>query len=223
MIYNPYEFLGVDKNVTKEQLNEVYQNLRKQYAADRFKPGEEGEVAAEKLQQIETAYQDILAEIDEKEQATRRAEEQAQSQNQKQEQQGQSRGLDEVCKLLSDNKLDEAQQALDAMETQDAEWHYVQSILFYKRNWFLESKKQLEIACNMDSGNERYKNSLTKLTKILASNTIDPSKMRTTSRPEDEDARNQAYAQGDGSCTGNVCCDICACSACCDCLSCTFR
>ena len=71
MIYNPYEFLGVDKNVTKEQLDEVYNSKRKQYLADRFKPGEEGEIAAEKLQQIETAYKDILAEMEERAQAAR--------------------------------------------------------------------------------------------------------------------------------------------------------
>ena len=34
MIYNPYEFLGVDKNVTKEQLDEVYNSKRKQYLAE---------------------------------------------------------------------------------------------------------------------------------------------------------------------------------------------
>lgn len=220
MIYNPYEFLGVDKNVTKEQLDEVYNSKRKQYLADRFKPGEEGEIAAEKLQQIETAYKDILAEMEERAQAARAEQE---KKEQKTESGSDNAGaFAKVKKLLDDNKLDEAQEALDAMETHGAEWHYVQAILYYKRNWFLESKKQLEIACSMEPQNQRYATSLTKLTKILASNTIDPQRMRTTSRPDDE-AYNQNFAQDNGSCTGNYCCDICACSACCDCLSCTLR
>ena len=41
--------------------------------------------------------------------------------------------------------------------------YYLQSVVFYKKKWSNESKKQLEIAMQMDPGNEKYKNSYDKL------------------------------------------------------------
>lgn len=202
MDYNAYEILGLNTDATREEIDARYKELREKYQRDRFLPGDEGEEASEKLQQVEVAYRDILTSIEEAQQASKFTEDE---------------GYDEVQRLISDGKLAEAQAILDARETRDAEWHYVQSILFYKQNWFLESKKQLELACQMEPNNERYKQSLEKLTKILASNTISPDQLRTTSRPMDEGPHVGA---GNGTCTGSACGDCLLCNACCNCMSC---
>lgn len=197
--YNAYEILGLLPSATDEEIEQRYRELREKYQKDRFLPGEEGEEASEKLQQLETAYRDILSERQNNEEQTTATDD-----------------FDEINQLIRDNKLDQAQAKLDEMQ-QTAEWHYVQSILFYKRNWFLESKKQLELACQMDPDNQRYKQSLQKLTKILASNTISPDQMRTSSRPADSGPRVGA---GNGTCTGSACADCLLCNACCNCMSC---
>lgn len=202
MDYNAYEILGLTNSATREEIDARYKELREKYQRDRFLPGDEGEEASEKLQQIEMAYRDILTSLEESKQAETFTEDE---------------GYDEVQRLISEGKLSEAQALLDARETRDAEWHYVQSILFYKQNWFLESKKQLELACQMEPNNERYKTSLEKLTKILASNTISPDQLRTTSRPMDDGPRVGA---GNGTCTGSACADCLLCNACCNCASC---
>ncbi len=202
MDYNAYEILGLTTSATRDEIDAKYKELRDKYQRDRFLPGEEGEDAAEKLQQIEVAYRDILASSDQQKQT---------------ESFTCDEGYEQVQRLISENKLAEAQAILDSREIRDAEWHYVQSILFYKQNWFLESKKQLELACQMDPSNERYKQSLEKLTKILASNTISPDQLRTTSRPMDSGPQVGA---GNGTCTGSACADCLLCNACCNCLSC---
>lgn len=202
MIYNPYEILGLTSSATREQVEERYRELRAKYQADRFLPGEEGELASEKLQQIEVAYRDILQSL----------EEQKQTDNFTQDE-----DYSEIQKLISDNKLDQAQAKLDERVVRDAEWHYIQSILFYKRNWFLESKKQLELACQMDPYNQRYKQSLEKLTKILASNTISPDQMRTNSSYTTSGPQMGA---GNGTCTGSSCVDCMMCNMCCNCMQC---
>lgn len=202
MDYNAYEILGLTTSATREEVDAKYKELRDRYQKDRFLPGDEGEEASEKLQQIEVAYRDILASIAESQQTKNFSDD---------------TGYDEVQRLISEGKLSDAQAILDSRETRDAEWHYVQSILFYKQNWFLESKKQLELACQMDPTNERYKQSLDKLTKILASNTISPDQLRTTSRPMDDGPRIGA---GNGTCTGSSCGDCLLCNACCNCASC---
>lgn len=200
--YNPYEILGIAENATPQEIEEKYLQLREKYQKDRFLPGEAGEEASEKLQQIEVAYRDILL----------AKEESKQTQDFKEEE-----DYSEIQQMITNNRLDDAQTKLDNRVTRDAEWHYIQSILFYKRNWFLESKKQLELACQMEPDNQRYKQSLEKLTKILASNTISPDQLRTTSRPVDNGPRVGA---GNGTCTGSWCMDCILCNACCDCMQC---
>ncbi len=202
MDYNAYEILGLTTSATRNEIDERYKELRDKYQRARFALGEEGEEASEKLQQIEVAYRDILASLEEENQAQTFKEDDSYT---------------AIQQLITEGKLDEAQTKLDDMVSRDAEWHYVQSILFYKRNWFLESKKQLELACQMEPDNSRYKQSLDKLTKILASNTISPDQLRTTSRPMDDGPRVGA---GNGTCTGSSCMDCLLCNTCCNCMSC---
>ncbi len=202
MIYDAYELLGLPKDATREQIDARYNELRQQYSAQRFAPGDEGEEASEKLQQIEVAYRDLLITLQEQQQTVNTA---------------QDSDYTVIQQLITDNKLDEAQSKLDERVTRDAEWHYIQSILFYKRNWFIESKNQLELACQMEPDNQRYRQSLDKLTKILASNTISPDQLRSSSRPVDN---GPAVGAGNGTCTGSSCTDCLLCNACCNCMSC---
>ena len=202
MIYNAYEILGLSESATREQIDARYRELRDKYQRDRFLPGDEGEEASEKLQQLEVAYRDIITTMQEAEMSSNYTDEQ---------------DYTEIQQLITANNLEEAQRKLDERVTRDAEWHYMQSILFYKRNWFLESKKQLELACEMEPDNTRYKQSLEKLTKILASNTISPDQLRTTARPVDEGPRMGA---GNGTCTGSACVDCMLCNTCCNCFRC---
>lgn len=211
MDYNAFEILGLPSTATRDEVKDKYNELRKQYLEDRFKPGDEGERAAEKLQELDVAYRDAMDAIDEREQRANRAAnaDNATSDN------GATDDYESIRQQIKDNKLDEAQDALDQIIDRTAEWHYLQSILFYKRNWFLESKKQLEMACQMEPNNKRYKQSLDKLTKILASNTISPDQMRTSSSST-EDSRYY----DNGTCTGNACADCLLCNMCCNCASC---
>lgn len=211
MDYNAFEILGLPSTATRDEVKDKYNELRKQYLEDRFKPGDEGERAAEKLQELDVAYRDAMDAIDEREQRVNRAAnaDNATSDN------GATDDYESIRQQIKDNKLDEAQDALDQIIDRTAEWHYLQSILFYKRNWFLESKKQLEMACQMEPDNKRYKQSLDKLTKILASNTISPDQMRTSSSST-EDSRYY----DNGTCTGSACADCLLCNMCCNCASC---
>ena len=202
--FNAYEILGLPTNASREDVEQRYKELSAKYQRDRFLPGVEGEEAAEKMQQLEIAYRDILDSLNDYNGASN-------------DFYGQEEDFREIQDLITANKLNEAQAKLDARTTRNAEWHYVQSILFYKRSWYLESKKQLELACQMEPENERYKQSLEKLTKILASHTISPDQMRTTSRPVDDGPRVGA---GNGTCTGSTCGDCLMCNLCCNCMHC---
>ncbi len=56
MIEDPYKVLGVSKDATDEQIKQAYRRLAKKYHPD-LNPGDE--VAAQKMQQVNAAYEQI--------------------------------------------------------------------------------------------------------------------------------------------------------------------
>ena len=147
---DPYSVLGMDKTATPEELKERYYALREQYGEQRFKSGEEGNEGARKLQELEEAWNRINATV---EHDTVTA-----SFN------GDYSIIDE---LIRQGKYNEAQDMLDSIQDRNGEWHYMQSIVFYKREWLTESKAQLEMALREDPNNPKYKSSLEKLNMVI--------------------------------------------------------
>lgn len=207
MDYDAYSLLGITPSATDEEIEERYRELRDRYQRDRFQIGEAGNEAAEHLQQLELAYKDIKKL-------------RSQQQTASYDEQSTTNIYSDLQRMIIDGELDKAQAILDGVTERDAEWHYTQSVLFYKRSWYLESKKQLEFALQLEPDNQRYKDSFDKLTKILASNTISPDQLRTESTSTNQGPRIDA--NGNSTCTGNSCCDCmllnCMCNSCCDCM-----
>ena len=145
---------GLDANCTDEELDAAYEQLKKKYSEDRFLEGEAGNEAAKKLTELETAYREIKAERNENGSTAESA----------------GGYFGEVETAIKSGQLSKAQEILDSFNERGAEWHYLQSVVFYKKNWINESKKQLEIAIDMDPDNGKYKNSYEKLTAQIDSN-----------------------------------------------------
>ena len=149
-----YKILGVSENATDEEIEAAYSRLKDEYSRDRFLEGEAGNLAAKNLTKLETAYQEI------KESRRNTAKPDGKE----------PESLEEVEKLLKAGKIAEAQTALDNVTDRSAEWHYLQSVVFYKKNWLNESKKQLEIAMNIEPHNQKYSDAYTKLKQKMEFN-----------------------------------------------------
>ena len=139
-----YKILGLNENASIEEIEAKYQELKTQYQRDRFLEGEAGNLAAKNLTKLEIAYREIIQERNFK---------------------SDSENLDLSCvdSFIREGKLDKAQDVLDNISDRTAEWHYLQSVLFYKKNWTNESKKQLEIAIEMDPKNDKYRSAYERL------------------------------------------------------------
>ena len=135
-----YELLGLKDTATDEEITARYSELTEKYREERWQDGEAGNEAARMLTKLETAYKEILNARREKSQNT----------------EGQN-VYEEISQLLKSDKISEAQQKLDACNERGAEWHYLQAVVFYKKNWTNDSKKQLEIAMQMDPNNQKYR------------------------------------------------------------------
>lgn len=144
------EILGLGENATVDEIKTAYENLRERYLEERFKDGEVGNNAARMLTRIETAYNDLMSEI------------------------GEASTMDEggdmfgrVEQYLKEGNFNEAQRVLDSFNERGAQWHYLQSVVFYRKNWINESKKQLEIAIQLDPENANYKETYHKLNEKI--------------------------------------------------------
>ena len=141
-----YEILGVSESATDEEIKEQYQALKQKYSAERWQEGEAGTHAARMLEKLDVAYEEIMRERREAKTNTDGA-----------------NAFEEVAKLIRDGNISEAQMRLDSFNERNAEWHYLQSVVFYRKNWINESKKQLEIAMQMDAENPKYRDAYEKL------------------------------------------------------------
>jgi DnaJ-class molecular chaperone len=136
-----YELLGLTELATDEEITARYNELREKYREDRWLEGEAGNEAAKMLTKLEVAYAEI----------TESRKEEAKNTD------GDS-AFEEITALLKENKVAEAQARLDDFNERSAEWHYLQAVVFYKKNWISDSKKQLEIAIQMEPDNQKYRN-----------------------------------------------------------------
>ena len=60
------EILGLSEGATADEIKSAYERLRERYLEERFHDGEVGNNAAIMLTKIESAYNDLLNEINEK-------------------------------------------------------------------------------------------------------------------------------------------------------------
>ncbi len=142
-----YELLGLDESASMEEVTARYEELKAKYNEEKWKDGEEGNRAARMLDKLDAAYAEIC---DDRKTASRDGA-------------SASSAFDEVASCIRSGDLSRAQQLLDAFNERSAEWHYLQSVVFYRKNWINESKKQLEIALQMEPSNEKYRSAYDKL------------------------------------------------------------
>lgn len=208
-----YDLLGVTEEMTDEQIAERYEALKKKYSEERFLEGEAGNEAAQMLGKIDVAYNEIM---------TERRESAASSKT--------DSSYANVEQLIREGKYNAAQSALDAFNERPAEWHYLQSIVFYRKNWVNESKKQLEIAMQMDASNEKYKTAYTKLKDKMAGDArraenADAQRQKVADDPQQQAPYPDEPQQMGGSGLCEQCATCCACNlafnccmnACCGC------
>ncbi len=141
-----YKILQVEETATDEEIEESYKRLKAQYNEDKWKDGEEGNNAARMLTRLETAYREVMDERREKKQNTSGTD-----------------AFAAVGDAIRSGDLAGAQKLLDGFNERNAEWHYLQSVVFYKKNWINECKKQLEIALQLEPNNEKYRSAYDKL------------------------------------------------------------
>ena len=188
--------LGLTETATDEEITARYEELREKYKEERWLDGEAGNEAARNLTKLETAYREIMTSRKERKENT----------------QGQNT-FEEISALLKEDKIAQAQTLLDECNERTAEWHYLQAVVFYKKNWTNDSKKQLEIAMEMDPDNVKYRNAYGKMN---AKNDYEKQSAGQTQNPYANSAPLDDNQMGGNACSN--CLSCCYTYLCVDCL-----
>lgn len=202
---DPYIILGLTNEATLEEVENAYRSLRQKYSNLRFEEGEIGANASKMLGQIEIAYKDCLDDLRHK--------------NIKDTYNGNAYG--EIEATIKSGKLEDAQSMLDKCDIRDAEWHYYQAQIYYKRQWYNEAKNQLEIACDLDTENSKYKTTLEKLENVI--NRENGNFQQSSGENVKQDSKQESRAGYSRPNTSNTasdsdaCCNACSSLICADC------
>lgn len=194
-----YEILGLTRDSSEQELKARYEELRAKYSEERFLPGDTGNEGARKLMELEDAWIIIFADL-EKIRIAREF----------------GGDFGQIESLIKEGKYDEAQRIMDEVKVRTAEWHYYQSIIYYKREWLRESRAQLAMAVSMDPNNAKYSEALNRLDSLMANPKADQTAF-------DGAGRGTAYRQDAGAadslcrCCQIYCCLECLCQICCSC------
>lgn len=152
---DPYTILGVSKNASDDEIKEAYRNLARKYHPDNY--GDDNplkELANEKMQEINTAYDEI-------QNMRRGGSSYSGSQTYYDSYSGGGNTppvFAEIRNLINTKRYGEAEHRLDAMPQSEriAEWHYLRSVLLMRRGRVNDAMRELELACSMEPGNMEY-------------------------------------------------------------------
>ena len=142
---DPYKILGVSPDATDEEIKKAYRALAKKYHPDNYQNTDLAELAAEKMKEVNEAYDTILR--------------QRQGGGNGGSTYSTSSGYPQIRRMINEGRYTEADLNLDAVNAggRNAEWHYLKAVILVRRGWIYDALNHIDIACNMDPSNEEYR------------------------------------------------------------------
>ena len=145
---DPYEVLGVPRGASAEEIKRAYRALAKKYHPDNFSDSPLKDVANEKMQEINEAYDSIMSG------AAAGGYSYAQSANA-------SYDAGYIVSLINSNRLNDAEYLLSQtpVASRDAQWYYLMGRVCFARGWYDRASSYYTTAHNMDPSNAEYASS----------------------------------------------------------------
>lgn len=185
---DPYEILGVPRGASQEQVKAAYRELAKKYHPDNYVNSPLADVANEKMQEVNEAYDAIISGT-----ASRSSYSSGGSYSRNSYQQVQDN--------MRLGRLDAAEQLLENMSpnTRDARWYYLKGQINYQRGWTDQAFTYFATAYKMEPSNQEYRHAYENLSSQRSGG------FRTNGR------HNQSHGDCDGCsiCQGLICADCC--------------
>lgn len=151
---DPYAVLGINRDATDEQIKAAYREQARKYHPDNYADNPLSDLAAEKMKEINEAYDAIMAQ--------RRGQPNTGSGGRDRGAYGAASAFPEVRSLIKQGRLEEAQEVLDGVppEARNAEWYFLNGTVLYRRGWFDNAYTSFTTASRMDPGNAEYRQAM---------------------------------------------------------------
>lgn len=151
---NPYEILGVNENATDDEIKIKYRELVKKYHPDKYQNNPLSELAEEKLREVNEAYDEI--------QNLRKSGSRSRSGYGNSSKT--SPEFQNVRRAIDQNRVDEAERLLDNIGMKNAEWYFLKGMIIYKKGWYDDAIRNIQMAVNMEPNDMEYRNALNQMT-----------------------------------------------------------
>lgn len=153
---NPYEFLGLNRGATEQQVMNAYRRI----AGEIQNAGYSDAEMQRRMDELNNAYDTILNEM----RGTASYSNSSQSSssynygyNYNNQNQGASQFSD-VRQRINAGRIDDAETILDGIPTsmRNAEWHYLKGVIHQRRGWLNEAYRCYQTACQLEPSNQEY-------------------------------------------------------------------
>lgn len=203
MANSPYEVLGVREGADFETVKKAYRELVRKYHPDQYSNHPLSDLAEEKLKEINHAYDEISKMQNNSTNSGFSARQQSKNQRNSQSGSQQNTGyqdasvnFSEIRQMIFNNRIQEAERALEFSSVRNAEWYYLKGLVFSRKGWYNESMQCIQTAVNLDPSNYEYKQALNQMTS------------------QNMNYNNMSYSRRGG---GMDMCQMCQCLICADC------
>jgi curved DNA-binding protein CbpA len=192
---DPYEVLGVTKDASDDEIKAAYRELAKKYHPDKYIDNPLADLAAEKMKEINEAYDKIVNSRKRKGSAKDSSGTYNTSSNPV---------YARIRSLINNNLLDDAQRELDEIDLniRDAEWYFLSGSVLYKRGHFSNAYSAFATAVNLEPDNAEYRRALNMVQRYGKGEYGSP---------------YRSYGGGQSACASCGPCDICQGLLCADC------
>lgn len=128
----------------------------------------------------------------------------------------------EIEGMINAGNFSDAQAKLDGFDERDAEWHYVQAMLYHRKKWMNECQKQLEIAKSMNPDEPKYSSAYEKLMSNKTAKHNHGDNSNTNANAGNNQSFSDMNMNDDRQMGSDGCNDACTCcqaAICADCIS----
>lgn len=155
---DPYEVLGVRQGASEEEIKAAYKELVKKYHPDKYQNNPLSDLAEEKLQEVNEAYDMLMG----KNQGNSGYRNNGSSYGRA----NSSAEFNQVRRNIDMGNLQGAEEILNRSQNRNAEWMFLSGMLSYRKGWYDDAVNKIQQAVNMDPYNPEYQQALNQMMNI---------------------------------------------------------
>lgn len=153
-VRDPYEVLGISPNATDDEVKAAYREMARKYHPDNYADNPLSELAQEKMQEINEAYDQII-----------RARRQGGSVGGRSTSSAGGSRFADVRSMVNGGRIMDAEILLDGVPagSRDAEWYFLKGSVLYRKGWLESAHEHFVTACRMDPANMEYRQAVNRM------------------------------------------------------------